>query len=126
MAEAIRTEYEAIVAAGFLPQVDCPDLAMGRHAQYADASIEEFHRAIGGHVEALNAATANIDPDRIRMHVCWGNYESPHHRDADLLDIVLDARPRAVLLEAANPRHAHEWQVFAEHRLPEDKILVPG
>lgn len=129
LAEAMRTEYEAIVEAGFLLQIDCPDLAMGRHAQYADATIPDFRRAIAGHVEALNAATAGIDPDRMRMHLCWGNYESPHHRDvdlADIVDIVMGARPRGVLLEAANPRHAHEWRVFEDHPLPADKILVPG
>ncbi|MPZ66654.1 MAG: epoxyalkane--coenzyme M transferase [Pseudonocardiaceae bacterium] len=129
LAEAMRTEYEAIVNAGFLLQIDCPDLAMGRHAQYADAAIAEFRTAIAGHVEALNAATANIDPERMRMHLCWGNYESPHHRDvdlADIVDVVMGARPRGVLLEAANPRHAHEWRVFTDHPLPEDKVLVPG
>lgn len=129
LAEAMRTEYEAIVEAGFLLQLDCPDLAMGRHAQYADSSITEFRAAIAGHVEALDAATAGIDPDRMRMHLCWGNYESPHHRDVELVDIVdviMRARPRAVLLEAANPRHAHEWRVFEEYPLPEDKMLVPG
>ncbi|MFP5071579.1 cobalamin-independent methionine synthase II family protein [Pseudonocardia nantongensis] len=129
LADAMRTEYEAIVDAGFLLQIDCPDLAMGRHAQHTGATVDEFRRAIAGHVEALNAATANIDPDRMRMHLCWGNYEGPHHRDvdlADVIDIVLPARPRALLLEAANPRHAHEWQIFADHPLPDDKILVPG
>lgn len=129
LAEAMRTEYEAIVAAGFVLQIDCPDLAMGRHAQYADATVAEFRRAIAGHIEALNAATAGIDPDRMRMHLCWGNYESPHHRDVDLgdiVDIVMTGRPRGVLMEAANPRHAHEWQVFEDYSLPADKILVPG
>lgn len=129
LAEAMRTEYEAIVAAGFLLQIDCPDLAMGRHAQYADATVAEFRRAIAGHVEALDAATSGIDPDRMRMHLCWGNYESPHHRDvdlADIVDVVMTARPRGVLMEAANPRHAHEWRVFEDYVLPEDKILVPG
>ncbi|MFE7201408.1 cobalamin-independent methionine synthase II family protein [Pseudonocardia alni] len=129
LAEAMRTEYEAIVAAGFVLQIDCPDLAMGRHAQYAEATIPEFRRAIAGHIEALNAATAGIDPDRMRMHLCWGNYESPHHRDVDLVDIVdivMTGRPQAVLMEAANPRHAHEWRVFEDFALPEDKILVPG
>ncbi len=129
LADAMRTEYEAIVEAGFLLQIDCPDLAMGRHAQYPDASVAAFRRAIAGHVEALDAATATIDPDRMRMHLCWGNYESPHHRDvdlADIVDIVMGARPRGVLLEAANPRHAHEWRVFEDHSLPADKVLVPG
>jgi 5-methyltetrahydropteroyltriglutamate--homocysteine methyltransferase len=129
LADAMRTEYRAIVDAGFLLQIDCPDLAMGRHAQHADASIEEFRRAIALHVEALDAATEGLDPDRMRMHLCWGNYPSPHHRDvplADIVDVVLRARPRALLLEAANPRHAHEWTVFRDHPLPDDKVLVPG
>ncbi|WP_300012597.1 cobalamin-independent methionine synthase II family protein [Pseudonocardia sp.] len=129
LSAAMRTEYEAVVEAGFLLQIDCPDLALGRHAQHADASVEQFRRAISVHVEALDAATAGIDPDRMRMHLCWGNYESPHHRDvelADIVDIVVRARPRAVLVEAANPRHAHEWKVFEDHPLPDDKILVPG
>ncbi|MDQ4009430.1 MAG: cobalamin-independent methionine synthase II family protein [Actinomycetota bacterium] len=129
LAEAMRIEYEAIAAAGFVVQIDCPDLAMGRHVQYADRSIPEFRMAIAGHVEALNAATASIDPDQLRMHLCWGNYESPHHRDvdlADIIDIVLTARPRGLALEAANPRHAHEWKVFEHTSLPDDKILIPG
>jgi 5-methyltetrahydropteroyltriglutamate--homocysteine methyltransferase len=125
----MRTEYEAIAAAGFVVQIDCPDLAMGRHVQYAQRSIPEFRTAIAGHIEALNAATAGIDPDRMRLHLCWGNYESPHHRDVelgDILDIVLRARPRGLALEAANPRHGHEWQVFDRIPLPDDKILIPG
>lgn len=129
LAEAMRTEYEAIVAAGFVVQIDCPDLAMGRHARYAACPIPEFRTAIGGHVEALNAATAGIDPDQLRMHVCWGNYESPHHRDvdlADIIDIILTARPRGLALEAANPRHAHEWTIFEDTPLPDDKVLIPG
>lgn len=129
LAEAMRIEYEAIAAAGFVVQIDCPDLAMGRHAQYADRSIPEFRKAIAGHVEALNAATARIDPDQLRMHLCWGNYESPHHRDvdlADIIDIVLTARPRGLAFEAANPRHAHEWKVFEHTPLPDDKVLIPG
>jgi 5-methyltetrahydropteroyltriglutamate--homocysteine methyltransferase len=129
LADAMRTEYEAIVDAGFLLQIDAPDLAMGRHAQYADAPLADFRRAVAGNVEAIDAATAGIDPDRMRLHVCWGNYVSPHHRDvdlADIVDLVLRARPRALLVEAANPRHAHEWRVFTDHPLPDDKILVPG
>ena len=125
----MRIEYEAIAAAGFVVQIDCPDLAMGRHVQYAGCSIREFRMAIAGHVEALNAATAGIGPDQLRMHFCWGNYESPHHRDvdlADIVDIVLTARPRGLTLEAANPRHAHEWKVFEHTPLPDDKILIPG
>lgn len=129
LAEAMRTEYEAIAAAGFIVQIDCPDLAMGRHAQYADRSTTEFRTAIAEHVEALNTAVAGIDPDQLRMHLCWGNYESPHHRDvelADIVDIVLRARPRGLALEAANARHAHEWRVFEDTPLPDDKILIPG
>jgi 5-methyltetrahydropteroyltriglutamate--homocysteine methyltransferase len=129
LAEAMRTEYEAIAAAGFLVQVDCPDLAMGRHAQYTDLTVEEFRKKIAVHVEALNTAVRNIDPDRMRMHLCWGNYEGPHNHDvdlADIIDIVLGARPRGIVLEAANPRHGHEWQVFADVALPEDKVLIPG
>ncbi len=129
LAEAMRVEYEAIAAAGFLVQIDCPDLAMGRHAQYADLTVEEFRKKIAVHVEALNTAVRNIDPDQLRMHLCWGNYEGPHNHDvdlADIIDIVLQARPRGIVVEAANPRHGHEWEVFETVTLPEDKILIPG
>jgi len=129
IAEAMRHEYEAIVGAGFVLQVDCPDLAMGRHIQYADLDLEAFRRMARLHVEALNHALARVPPDRVRMHLCWGNYEGPHHWDvplADILDVVLAARPSAVSFEAANPRHAHEWKVFERVRLPEDKLLIPG
>ncbi len=129
IADAMRDEYEAIAGAGLLLQLDCPDLAMGRHIQFASADLEEFRRQARLNVEALNASTAGIDPDQMRMHLCWGNYEGPHHRDvplADIIDIVLEARPNAILLEACNPRHAHEWAVFEEVRLPEGKVLVPG
>jgi 5-methyltetrahydropteroyltriglutamate--homocysteine methyltransferase len=129
LAEAMRTEYEAIVAAGFLVQIDSCDLAMGRHAQYAKATTEEFVNHISMHVEALNAALANIDPARVRLHLCWGNYEGPHNHDVDLADIlptVLKARAQALVLEASNPRHGHEWRVFEDVALPDDKILIPG
>lgn len=129
LAEAMRVEYEAIAAAGFLVQIDCPDLAMGRHAQYAHLSVAEFRTKVALHVEALDHALRGIDPGRLRMHLCWGNYEGPHHHDvdlADIVDIVLRARPRGLVLEAANPRHGHEWQVFETVTLPEDKVLVPG
>ena len=129
LAEAMRTEYEAIAAAGFLVQLDCPDLAMGRHAQYADLSIEEFRKKIAVHIEALNLAVRDIDAERLRLHVCWGNYPGPHNHDvelADIIDIVLGARPQAIVLEAANSRHGHEWRVFEDVALPEDKILIPG
>ncbi len=129
IADAMRVEYEAVVGAGLLLQVDCPDLAMGRHIQYAGLGLEEFRRAAQLHVEALNHALANVPPDRVRMHVCWGNYEGPHHYDvplADIIDIVFTARPTGISFEAANPRHAHEWRLFERVRLPEGKILIPG
>ncbi len=129
IAEAMRPEYEAIVDAGFLLQIDCPDLGMGRHIQFADKTVEEFRREAALNVEALNAATASIAPERMRMHVCWGNYEGPHHRDvpfADVVDLVFGARPAMVAFEAANPRHAHEWRIFEEMKLPDGKVLIPG
>src|SRR4051794_1791268 len=129
IAEAMRPEYEAIAAAGLLVQIDCPDLAMGRHIQFADRSLEEFRREAALNIEALNAATANIPPERMRIHVCWGNYEGPHHCDvpfADIVDLVLGARPAAIAFEAANPRHAHEWRIFEDVKLPAGKTLIPG
>ncbi len=129
IAAAMKPEYEAIFAAGFDLQVDCPDLAMGRHIQYASLELSEFRKRAAEHVEALNLALENIPPDRTRMHLCWGNYEGPHHCDvplADIVDIVLKARPAMLSLEAANPRHAHEFAVFERVRLPEDKVLIPG
>jgi 5-methyltetrahydropteroyltriglutamate--homocysteine methyltransferase len=129
IADAMRVEYEAVAGAGLLLQVDCPDLAMGRHIQYAALGLEEFRRMARLHVEALNRALANVPPDRVRMHVCWGNYEGPHHYDvplADIVDIVFLARPAGVSFEAANPRHAHEWRLFERVRVPEGKILIPG
>jgi 5-methyltetrahydropteroyltriglutamate--homocysteine methyltransferase len=127
--EAMQAEYEAIVAAGFTLQLDCPDLAMARHTGFQDLDDEQFLRRAAHHVEVLDHATRNIDPQRMRMHICWGNYEGPHDHDIDLaevLPLVLRARPSAVLFEAANPRHAHEWRVWAEATIPEDKVLVPG
>lgn len=129
LVDAMRPEYEAIVAAGFQLQLDCPDLAMSRHTGYQDLSEDEFLRIAAANVEALNAATANIAPEQLRMHVCWGNYEGPHDHDIPLervIDIVLGARPATVLFEAANPRHEHEWKVWAAADLPGDKILAPG
>ena len=129
IADAMRQEYEAVVGAGLLLQVDCPDLAMGRHIQYAELGLEEFRRMARLHVEALNHALARVPPDRVRMHVCWGNYEGPHHYDVplqDIVDIVFLARPTGVSFEAANPRHAHEWRLFERVRVPEGKILIPG
>jgi 5-methyltetrahydropteroyltriglutamate--homocysteine methyltransferase len=129
IAEAMRPEYEAIAAAGIIVQIDCPDLAMGRHIQYADLSVEEFRKRAGLHVAALNHALAAIPPERVRMHLCWGNYEGPHHCDvplADIIDIAFTARPATISFEAANPRHGHEWAVFERVKLPEGKIVIPG
>ena len=130
LADAMRPEYEAIVDAGFILQVDCPDLAMTRQmGTNADRTTEQFRAWIAMHVEALNHALANIDPDRLRMHLCWGNYEGPHHLDVplrDIIDIVLKARPNGISLEACNPRHEHEWAVFEDVKLPEGKLLIPG
>ena len=129
IAEAMRDEYETITNAGFVLQIDCPDLGMGRHIQYANLSLPEFRKKAELHVEALNHALRNIAPDRLRMHLCWGNYEGPHHCDvplADVIDIVFKAKPMAIALEAANPRHAHEWKVFETVKLPEGKLLIPG
>lgn len=129
LAAAMKTEYDAIHRAGFLLQLDCPDLAMGRHMQFGDQSLAEFRRNAALNVEALNHATRDIPPDKMRMHLCWGNYEGPHHLDValrDILDIVLRARPSMISLEAANPRHAHEWKLFEEKKLPDGKALIPG
>jgi 5-methyltetrahydropteroyltriglutamate--homocysteine methyltransferase len=129
IAEAMRDEYEAVAQAGFTLQIDCPDLGMGRHIQYAVLDLQEFRKRIRGHIEALNHATRNIPVEQLRMHLCWGNYEGPHHCDvplADIIDIVLMARPHAISLEAANPRHAHEFTVFEKVKLPDGKVLIPG
>ena len=129
LVDAMRPEYEAIAAAGFELQLDCPDLAMSRHTGYQDMDEAEFLRTIEANVEALNAATAGIAPEAMRMHVCWGNYEGPHDKDIPLeriIDIVLKARPSTILFEAANPRHEHEWTVWRDAKLPDDKILAPG
>jgi 5-methyltetrahydropteroyltriglutamate--homocysteine methyltransferase len=125
----MRAEYEAVAAAGFVLQIDCPDLGMGRHIQYADLSVEEFRKRARVHVEALNHAVRNIPTEQLRMHLCWGNYEGPHHCDvplADIVDVVFLAKPQALSLEAANPRHAHEWTLFERVKLPEGKVLIPG
>ncbi len=128
---AMRVEYRAIVDAGLVLQIDCPDLAMGRHIKWRDLDDEAFLKRAEQQVEALNAALEGIPPDRLRMHLCWGNYEGPHTADIGfekLFDVVMKARPQAVLLESCNPRHAHEWRVLADRRrdIPEDKIIVPG
>jgi len=129
LVDAMRPEYEAIAAAGFQLQLDCPDLAMSRHTGYQDMDEAEFLKTIAANVEALNAATANIASDKMRMHICWGNYEGPHDQDIPLeriIEIILKARPSTILFEAANPRHEHEWTVWRDAGLPDDKVLAPG
>ena len=129
LANAMKAEFEMITDAGLLLQVDCPDLAMGRHIRYRDESDDAFVSHAARLVEALNYALENVPTDRVRMHLCWGNYEGPHHHDIELtkiIDVVLSAKPRAIQFEASNPRHAHEWQVWAAAKIPEDKILIPG
>src|SRR5580692_10691724 len=129
IASAMREEYEAIAAAGIVLQIDCPDLAMARHTGFQNLTEEQFLRRAQFHVEALNEALRDIPSSQLRMHVCWGNYEGPHDHDIDVakvLPIILKAKPSAILFEAANPRHAHEWLAWMEAKIPEDKVLVPG
>ncbi len=129
VAEAMRVEYETIVSAGLLLQIDAPDLAMGRHTMYRDRSMEDFLGRAALHIEVLNHALRNVPADRVRMHVCWGNYEGPHHHDVpleQLLPVVIRARVQGLLFEGANPRHEHEWSVFGEQKIPDDKVLIPG
>jgi len=129
LAEGLRHEYETIAAAGITLQVDCPDLAMGRHVQFTGLSLEDFRKRIGMNVAALNHALANIPAEQLRMHLCWGNYPGPHHCDValgEIADIVWSAKPQTVLLEGANPRHAHEFAFFEDNPLPEGKVLCPG
>ena len=129
LAEGLRHEYETIAAAGITLQVDCPDLAMGRHVQFTDLSLEDFRKRIGMNIAALNHALQNIPAEQLRMHLCWGNYPGPHHCDValdEIADIIWTAKPQTVLLEGANPRHAHEFAFFEKNPLPEGKILCPG
>lgn len=129
IADAMRHEYETVTKAGLVLQIDCPDLAMGRHIQYANLALPDFRKRAQLHIEALNHAVAAIPSEQLRMHLCWGNYEGPHHCDValtDIIDIVFKARPSAISLEAANPRHAHEWTVFEKVKLPDGKMLIPG
>jgi 5-methyltetrahydropteroyltriglutamate--homocysteine methyltransferase len=129
LADAMKVEYDAIHHAGFLLQVDCPDLAMSRHIQFARSSTAEFRKVAELHVEALNHALRDVPPERARLHLCWGNYEGPHHHDialADIIDIVLKARPMTISYEASNPRHEHEFKVFKDLKLPAGRILIPG
>ncbi len=129
LAEAMAAEFRGIVAAGLVLQVDSPDLALGRQTMYAHLTEDEFVHRIGAHVAALNSALAGIPPDRVRLHLCWGNYEGPHTLDvpiARLLPTVLGIRAGFLSFEGANPRHAHEWRVFEEIKLPDDKCIIPG
>jgi 5-methyltetrahydropteroyltriglutamate--homocysteine methyltransferase len=132
LAEAMRPEYEAIIAAGHILQIDSPDLGLGRHMMFKDRPEDDYLARITRHVEVLNHALRNIPADRVRMHICWGNYEGPHHCDAPLdivLPIALKAKPRGLLFENANPRHAHEWSVVQEAAMRgwlRDKVLIPG
>ena len=129
LAGAMREEYETIVQSGLLLQVDCPDLAMGRHSRFRNLTDEEFLRTAEIQVDALNHALANVPADRTRLHICWGNYEGPHTHDiplAKVLPILFKAKPAALLIEGANPRHEHEWEIWAATKLPDGKILVPG
>ena len=129
IAEAMRHEYEAIAEAGAVVQLDCPDLAMGRHSSYAHLSTEEFRATIATNIEALNHAVRNIPAEQLRMHLCWGNYPGPHNHDvpiADIIDIVWSAKPQTVLFEGANPRHAHEWAILEAIGVPVDKVICPG
>ena len=131
LAEAMRPEYEAIVQAGHFLQLDSPDLGLGRHMMYKDRSDADYLLLIGGHVEALNHALRNVPADRVRMHVCWGNYEGPHHCDVEMgviLPTLMKAKPAGLLFETSNPRHQHDWNYFVEMAdlIPDDKILIPG
>lgn len=129
LADAMEPEYTAIVNSGLVLQLDCPDLAMGRHMLFRHDSDDEFIRNAELQVEALNHAVRNIPQDRMRMHICWGNYAGPHTHDIPLVKVlptVLKAKPMGLLIEGANARHGHEWEVFATHKFPDDKILIPG
>ena len=131
LADAMKEEYETIVAAGLDLQLDCPDLALSRHMLFGDLSDDEFVKIANTHVDALNHALRDVDPDRVRVHICWGNYEGPHICDIDMdkvFSTLMNTRARYVLFETSNPRHAHEWTVFRDHKseIPDDKILVPG
>jgi 5-methyltetrahydropteroyltriglutamate--homocysteine methyltransferase len=129
LAEMMKTEYRAIVEAGFVLQIDCPDLGSCRNNQYRDLTDDEFRRIAARNIEALNAATEGLPADRMRLHICWGNYEGPHNFDLPLLkiiDIAFKGRPQAISIEAANPRHDHEWEDLKEIDIPDDKILIPG
>jgi 5-methyltetrahydropteroyltriglutamate--homocysteine methyltransferase len=127
LAGVLKDEYEAIAGAGLILQIDCPDLAMGKH--FVETTTAGFRELVRRNVELLNEATKNIPPEQMRLHLCWGNSEGPHHLDIplrDILDIVLTARPSGISFEAANPRHEHEWAIWSDFEIPEDKVLLPG
>ena len=129
LAEVMKDEYKAIVDAGFLLQIDCPDLAMTRVSQFSDLTNQEFRKVVEMHIEVLNYALKGLSPERMRMHLCWGNTEGPHNHDiplGEIVDLVLKAPPLGLSFEGANPRHAHEWKVWEDVRLPEGKVLIPG
>ncbi|MGA9081493.1 MAG: cobalamin-independent methionine synthase II family protein [Pseudolabrys sp.] len=129
LADVMRREYQAIVEAGFILQLDCPDLAMLRHMVYLDLPLADYRKIIATNVDALNHAVRDLPPERMRMHVCWGSTMAPHHTDVelkDIIDIVLSARPHAVSFPAANARHEHEWKIWREVRLPGGKKIIPG
>ena len=129
LAEMMKTEYRAIVEAGFVLQIDCPDLGSCRNNQYRDLTDDQFRKIAARNIEALNAATEGLPADKMRMHICWGNYEGPHTHDFPLLkiiDIAFKARPQAISIEAANPRHDHEWEDLKTIKIPDDKIFIPG
>ncbi len=129
LADAMKEEYRAITRAGLVLQIDAPDAAMGRHVQFRDASLEDFRKATALRIEALNHALDGIPEEQVRYHICWGNYEEPHTHDVplrDIVDLVLRVRAGAYSIEASNPRHAHEWRVWEEVKLPPGKVLIPG
>jgi 5-methyltetrahydropteroyltriglutamate--homocysteine methyltransferase len=129
LADVMAREYRAIVDAGFVLQLDCPDLALSRHMVFAHLSLEEFRKVITTHVEALNHAVRDIAPERMRMHICWASTQGPHHKDVplkDIVDVVLRGRPQALSFPGANPRHGHEWKVWKDVKLPDGKIIIPG
>ena len=129
LADVMKDEYNAIAASGLTLQIDCPDLAMTRVSQFSHLSVEEFKKVVELHVEVINYALKDIDPERMRLHLCWGNTEGPHHHDIplrEIVDLVLKARPLGLSFEGANPRHAHEWKVWEDIDLPEGKVLIPG
>ncbi len=129
LAKVMHEEFKIITASGLLVSIDCPDLGMGRHIKFRDVDDDEFIRNANLQVDALNHALEGIPPDRCRLHICWGNYEGPHTRDIPLkkvLPVLFKAKVQGLLVEGANPRHEHEWALWEDHKLPEDKVLIPG